>query len=380
MGDGHNPAAGAEERPPGAHARLGAATRAVRAGLPAPAQGEPLLPGPTFAAPFHLRGAIDDVAYVYGRDGNPTWARYEEALGTLEGGTTVCFPSGMAAVTAVLLELRPGEVLVVPSDGYPGVRELAREHLAPRGVQVRVVPTDERAVRGALPGASLVWVESPSNPRLDLLDLATLADDVHAQGALLAVDNTLATPLLQRPLELGADLSVASDSKHLSGHSDLVLGHVACADPARAGTLRRWRTRTGAIPGPFEAWLAHRSLATLGVRVERGAVNARALAELLADRDEVLDVRYPGLGTIVSFELADEPSAQAFLGACALVVEATSFGGVHSTAERRARWGPADAVGDGFIRFSAGVEDTEDLLADVARALDALAAGADGRP
>ncbi|MBA2637468.1 MAG: cystathionine gamma-lyase [Solirubrobacterales bacterium] len=365
MDDRHNPSAATEER-------FGPATRAVRAGLPLAQQGEPLLPGPTFAAPFHLRGPIEDAGHVYGRGTNPTWARYEEALGALEGGEAVCFASGMAAVTAVLLELRPGEVLVVPADGYPGVRELAREHLTPRGVDVRVVPTDEHAVREALAGATLVWVESPSNPRLDLLDLAALADDVHAAGARLAVDNTLATPLLQRPLELGADLSVSSDSKHLSGHSDLVLGHVACTDPGWAAALRTWRTRTGSIPGPFEVWLAHRSLATLGVRLERGSASAGALADLLLERPEVLRVHYPGMGTVLSFELADEPTAEAFLDGCALVAQATSFGGVHSSAERRARWGPADAVGGGFIRFSAGVEDTEDLLADVVGALDAL--------
>ena len=370
--------------------RLAPATRVVHAGLPDPAQGQPFLPGPTFAAPFHLAGGADESRYGYGRHDNPTWARYEEALGDLEGGNVVSFASGMAAASAVLLALGPGDVLVAPADGYYTVRALARGHLEPRGVEVRLVPTDEEAVRGALEGATLVWVETPSNPALDLLDVAALARAARAAGARLAVDNTLATPLAQRPLELGADLSVSSGSKHLSGHSDVVLGHVACADAARARELRTWRAQTGAIPGPFEAWLAHRSLATLDVRLERQCANALAVAELLAGREDVRDVRYPGLpghpahalagrqlggrfGTVVGFELADERTAQAFLAACALVVEATSFGGTHSSAERRARWG-SDDVPEGFIRFSAGLEETADLLADVGRALDGLAA------
>jgi cystathionine gamma-lyase len=223
-------------------------------------------------------------------------------------------------------------------------------------------------VREALPGATLVWLESPSNPGLDVIDVAALAAEAHAGGATLAVDNTLAGPLRQRPLELGADVSVTSASKHLTGHSDLVLGVVAVADDERATALRAWRTATGSIPGPFEAWLAHRSLATLALRLERQEANAAALTELLRGRDDVADVRWPGVGSVVCFDLGSEARAQAFLSACALVAEATSFGGLHASAERRARWG-TDAVGEGFIRLSAGIEDTADLVADVERAL-----------
>lgn len=368
-------------------AERGRGTRVVHAGLPAPEQGEPFLPGPTFAAPYHLSGPIDAGPYVYNRYGNPTWARYEEALGELESGTAVVFPSGMAAVSAVLQELTaPGDVLVAPADGYPGVRDVAAAHLAPAGVEVRLVPTDDAAIRAALDGATLVWVEVPSNPGLAVLDLAALADDVHAAGALLAVDNTLATPLLQQPLELGADLSMASATKALSGHSDLLLGHVATRDEALVERLVAWRTRGGAIAGPFEVWLAHRSLATLDVRVQRQCANAAALAKALDADPRVRGVRYPGLpshqghevaarqmggrfGMVVGFELAGAEEAQAFLAACELVAESTSFGGVHSSAERRARWG-TDDVSEGFIRLSAGLEEADDLVADVLRALD----------
>lgn len=364
------------------------ATRVVHAGLPAPAQGEPFLPGPVFAAPFHLKGRADAAEYGYTRDANPTWSAYEAALGSLESGEAVLFSSGMAALAAVLMPSPlPGDVVVVSADGYPSVREIAIDQLQSRGVEVRLVATDEDAVRAALPGATLVLVETPSNPGLALLDVARLAEDVHAAGALLAVDNTIASPLCQRPLELGADLSVSSASKFVTGHSDLILGYVVAADPQRAHALRQWRELTGAIAGPFEAWLAHRSLATLDVRFERQCASALVLAQALAGRDDVADVRYPGLpshpqhelaartfggrfGAVLCFDLGGEERAQAFLSACELVAEATSFGGVHSSAERRARWG-TDAVAPGFIRFSTGLEDAEDLVADVLGALDA---------
>jgi len=353
--------------------RLGPSTRAAHAGLPEAAQGEPFLPGPVFAAPYHLQGPADAARYDYGRYENPGWDRLEAALGELEGGDVLAFPSGMAAVTAVLVAvLGRGDVLVAPSDGYPAVRAIASEHLEPRGVEVRFAPTDERAVRGAVDGATLVWVESPSNPHLDVLDIAALATDVHAAGATLAVDNTLATPLGQRPLEMGADISMASATKYVTGHSDLLMGYVAVRDTARLEALRAWRRMTGSIPGPFEAWLAHRSLGTMAVRFERQLANAEAITAFLRGRDDVAGARWPGLGAVVCFDLGTEARAQAFLSACELVAEATSFGGIHTSAERRARWG-TDAVGEGFIRLSAGIEDAPDLIADLRRALDAAA-------
>jgi cystathionine gamma-lyase len=355
---------------------MGPSTRAVHAGLPPAEQGAPLTPNPVLAAPFHLRGDADAAPYGYGRDGNPTWSAVEAALGALEDAESVLFASGMAA-TCALVEpaLGAGDVLVAARDGYPGIRAVAADRLVPRGVEVRLVPTDTDAIVAACAGATLVCVETPSNPGLDVCDIAAVAAAAHAAGARLAVDNTLATPLGQRPLDLGADATVYSATKALSGHSDLILGAVCVRDPAWAEALRAHRRQGGAIAGPFEAWLLHRSLATLALRLERQSENASALARFLRDRPEVSDVRHPGLpaqmrlgGPLVGFTLDGAERAQRFLGALELVAEATSFGGAHSTAERRARWG-TDAVADGFIRFSAGCEDADDLLADVGQAL-----------
>ncbi|MDX2919595.1 MULTISPECIES: cystathionine gamma-lyase [Streptomyces] len=368
---------------------MGDGTRAVRAGLPEPEQFAPTLPGPVFAAHFHLSG--EPVGpYTYGRETNPTWTHLERAIGELEApgedvGTTV-FASGMAAITAVLLsQVRSGDAVVLPDDGYQAL-PLVREQLAAYGVEVRTAPTGGDAQLALLTGAKLLWIESPSNPGLDVCDIRRLVEAAHAAGALVAVDNTLATPIGQRPLELGADFSVASDTKGMTGHGDILLGHVTCRDPRLTADVRRWRKVVGAIPGPMEAWLAHRSLSTLQLRIDRQCTTALALAEALAKRTEVTGLRYPGLptdpsyavatrqmrrfGSVVSFELADRDTAERFLTELRLVDDATSFGGVRSTAERRGRWG-GDAVAEGFIRFSVGAEDPEDLLADVEQALDA---------
>jgi cystathionine gamma-lyase len=363
-------------------AALGDGTRVIHAGLGPADQYEPLLPGPQFASLYHLKGEPTGHPLEYGRYGNPTWTRWEQALGELEGGQAVSFASGMAAVSAVLMpRLSAGDVLLLPADGYPSVRELARSQ---KGVEVRTAPITE--FEGAVDGATFVWIESPSNPVLDVCDIAAVCSAAHEQGALVAVDNTLATALGQRPLQLGADFSVASDSKYMTGHSDLILGHVAVADPEQAASLDAWRRLTGAVPGPFEAWLAHRSLATLDVRLQRQCETALELASMLAERPDVTAVRYPGIptdpshelatrqmtrfGAIVAFDVGPRERAERFLASCELVAEATSFGGVHSTAERRARWSGND-VGEGFIRFSVGCETPADLLADVERALDA---------
>ncbi|MFH9264376.1 cystathionine gamma-lyase [Streptomyces sp. NPDC017546] len=367
---------------------MGDGTRAVRAGLPEPEQFEPTLPGPVFAAHYHLSGEPTG-PYTYGRDTNPTWTHLERAISELEApgeevGTTV-FASGMAAITAVLLsQVRSGDTVVLPDDGYQAL-PLVREQLEAYGVEVRTAPTVGDAQLALLTGAKLLWIESPSNPGLDVCDIRRLVEAAHAAGALVAVDNTLATPIGQRPLELGADFSVASDTKGMTGHGDILLGHVTCRDPRLTADVRRWRKVVGAIPGPMEAWLAHRSLATLPLRIDRQCATALALAEALTKRTEVTGLRYPGLpadpshvvagrqmrrfGSVVSFELADRETAEQFLSALRLVDDATSFGGVRSTAERRGRWG-GDAVAEGFIRFSVGAEDPEDLLADVEQALD----------
>jgi cystathionine gamma-lyase len=380
--DGEPPRGEGRARPEDPSARrLADGTQVVHAGLPEARQHEPLLPGPQFASIYHLSGDPTGDPLEYGRYGNPTWARWEAALGVLEGGTVVTFASGMAAVSAVLMpRLSAGDVLLVPEDGYPSVRDLAA--WLP-GVEVRTAPI--AAYPEALDGATFVWIESPSNPGLDMCDIAAVCAAAHSRGALVAVDNTLATAIGQRPLALGADFSVSSDTKHSTGHSDLVLGHVAVGSAELAKELEAWRRMTGAVPGPFEAWLAHRSLATLDVRLERQCATALALAEMLVERPDVSHVRYPGLpadpshelaarqmtrfGSIVAFDLGSRERAERFLAACSLVAEATSFGGVHSSAERRARWSGND-VTEGFVRFSVGCEAAADLLADVEQALD----------
>jgi|tagenome__1003787_1003787.scaffolds.fasta_scaffold20864359_2 cystathionine gamma-lyase len=361
---------GGEGAEPSARASHSPATRVVHAGLAAPEPGTPFLAGPVLAAPYHLPGDPHQTSYGYGRYDNPTWAAYEQALAELEGAShAIVFASGMAACSAVMLStLRPGDVFVAPSDGYPVLRTIAQGHLADRGVETRLVPTTGDWA-SALAGARLVWVESPSNPRLDVCDISAIAAAAHDAGAIVAVDNTLLTPLYQQPLGLGADLAVYADTKAMTGHADLLIGHVATRDAELAAAIRAWRSQTGPVPGPFETWLAHRSLATLDVRLERQCANADAIAALLCARDDVADVRHGGM--LVSFTLESAERAQLFIDACGLVIDATSFGGVHSTAERRARWGHGDDVADGFIRFSAGIEARDDLLCDVQAALDA---------
>ncbi|MFC8199252.1 cystathionine gamma-lyase [Streptomyces sp. NPDC057298] len=367
----------------------GDGTRAVRAGLPEPVKHEPTLPGPVFAAHFHLPGDPTG-PYTYGRDENPTWSHLERAIGELEAPgrddvETLVFASGMAAISAVLFsQLSAGDTVVLPSDGYQ-VLPLVRGQLEAYGIEVRTAATGGDAQLDVLDGAKLLWIETPSNPGLDVCDVRRLVAAARARGCLVAVDNTLATPLGQRPLELGADFSVASGTKQLTGHGDVLLGYVSGGDAATMASVRRWRKIVGAIPGPMEAWLAHRSLATLHLRVDRQNASALVIAEALRDWSEDLGVRYPGLpgdpshkiasqqmrrfGCVVSFTLPTRARADRFLDALRLVDDATSFGGVRSTAERRGRWG-GDAVPEGFIRFSVGAEDPEDLVADVLQALD----------
>ena len=373
---------------PGAAGGHGDGTIASHAGERPAVLGEPARPGPVLSSVFHLPPAPGGPAPdFYGRPDNPTFRDLERALAELEGGALVtAFASGMAAVSAVLFGvLRSGDTVVLPSDGYYATRPLAADRLAAFGVTVREAPT-----LGPYPldGAALVLLETPSNPGMDVCDLAELSAAAHAAGALVAVDNTTATPLGQRPLDLGADFVVASDTKALSGHGDLLLGHVSTRDEELAAKVRQWRTWTGAIPGPFEAWLALRSLATLDVRLARQAENALAVAELLTARPEVTGVRYPGLpgdpaypvasrqmrrfGGVLSAVLPDAAFVERMLVASRLASAVTSFGDVRTGIDRRAQWG-GDAVPDGFVRISCGIEDTADLVADLGAALDAAA-------
>jgi cystathionine gamma-lyase len=363
----------------------GDGTRAVHAGLPAPVPGEPLLPGPVFAAPYHLDPALGPAAAPngYGRPDNPTRRLLESAIGSLEGGECLAFASGQAAITGFLLTvLRPGDTVVLPADGYYAVRGFAQSTLDKIGVSVRLVPT--AGPHPPFDGVRLVLLETPANPGLDVCDLAALAGAAHAAGALVAVDNTTATPLGQRPLDLGADVVLASGTKALTGHSDILLGYAATRDTALLEAMRSWRTLTGGIPGAFDAWLAHRSLATLDLRLARQSANAAAVAAALVRHPQVVRLRWPGLPDdpahevarrqmrripgVLSFELRSAGRVAEFLSASRLVAAATSFGGLHTTADRRAQWG--DDVAEGFVRLSCGCEDPADLVADISGALD----------
>jgi cystathionine gamma-lyase len=345
--------------------------------------------GPQFASTYTSPGDPSQHPLTYGRFHNPTWTAWEEALGVLEGGHAISFASGMAAIAAVFgVCLKPGDLVVLPSDSYYTTRVVGANWLQKIGIEVRLAATRDNAQAGALDGASLLWVETPSNPQLEVCDIQELVHAAHRRGVLVAVDNTTATAYLQQPLALGADYVVAADTKALTGHSDVVLGHVATVDAERASALRTWRTQHGAIPGPMEVWLAHRSLATLPLRLTRQCATAEALATFLRSQPAVQTVYYPGLpdhaghsvaqrqmrafGCVVSFDLGTRARAEAFLQALTLVREATSFGGVHSTAERRARWG-GDTISEGFIRFSVGCEAAQDILNDVGSALGAAA-------
>jgi cystathionine gamma-lyase len=357
----------------------------VHAGFRKNREPGPFLTGPQFSSTFTTPGDPGDHALTYGRFHNPTWTAWERALGEMDGGEAIAFASGMAAVSAVFaVAVRPGDTVVLPDDAYYTVRTIASSWLGSLGVRIRLVPTRELAEPDALDGARLVWIETPSNPQLEICDISAVAAAARGRDAVVAVDNTTATAYLQQPLALGATYVVASDTKGLTGHSDVILGHVSTADPQRAAALRTWRTQHGAIPGPMEVWLAHRALPTLPLRSARQCASAQRLAEFLSSHAAVTRVLYPGLpshpghdiarrqmqafGSVVSFDLGSRARAEAFLAALSLVREATSFGGVHSMAERRARWG-GDNVGEGFIRFSVGCEAADDIVADVSAAL-----------
>lgn len=363
--------------------RYGDSTRSLKAAAPPTIPGQPVAPQAVLAATYHLSGDETGPPDGYGRSSNPAWRQLESAIAELEGATgALAFGSGMAAIGAVLRALaKPGSALVVPADGYYQVRRFAREDLT----GVTVIEASSSQMYDAAAGADVVLAETPTNPALDVIDLHRLATVCRGRGARLIVDNTAATPLGQQPLSLGADAVVASATKALSGHSDLLAGYVAAHDAELLAAAERQRLLAGAILGGFEAWLLLRSMATAGLRFERQCQNARAVATMLARHPAVRAVRYPGLaddpshrvamaqmrrfGALVSVELADAAAVHALVGNSALLIASTSFGGLHTSVDRRARWG--DPVADGFARISLGIEDTEDLVADIERALTA---------
>jgi len=324
----------------------------------------------TMAATYVAGGSLE-----YGRYGNPTWTAFEEALAELEGGDAgarcLAFASGLGAVSAILDLVGQDQLVVAPRHAYTGtVMQLA--DLESRGrARARLVDmTDTAAVVAACEDAALVWLESPANPALEVAEIAVIAEAAHAAGARVVVDNTFATPVLQQPLDLGADLVMHSATKYISGHSDLVMGAIVTRDDELHDVLKGRRDLLGAIPGPFEAWLALRGLRTLPLRVERAQANAAELARRLVDHAAVTEVRYPGFGGILAIVLESAEAADRLTASTSLWVNATSLGGVESMFERRRRWAAEPAtIPDGLVRLSVGIEDVEDLWEDLAGAL-----------
>jgi cystathionine gamma-synthase len=359
-------------------------TVAVQAGRPGRLPGAPVNPPVVLSSTY-----VHDASIEYGRDGNAAWSALEAALGALDGGSAVTFASGLAAATAIADLVPSGGTVALSSVTYHGVRDIF-ERLQSRGrLRVRLVPPeDTAAILVAARGTDMVWIESIANPLLTVADVPAIAAGAREHGAISVVDATFATPLRQRPLELGADIVLHSATKLIGGHSDLLLGAVASRDGGHADLLRAYRHDHGSIPGNLEAFLALRGLRTLAVRLDRAEATAAELAGRLAVHPHVSTVHYPGLpgdsqyeraarvlpngsGSIVSFEVAGSAAqTEAFLSRLRLVTHATSLGGVESLIERRARYaGDAAVVGPTLCRLSVGLEHIEDLWTDLDRAL-----------
>ena len=339
------------------------------------------------ASNFHADADTGQDSRAYSRtDATPGWEALETAVGQVEGGHAVAFASGMAAIAAVLDLVPAGGRIVAPEDCYFGVGELladARQH--GRWAVDRVDLTDTAAVQAAVAGADLLWLETPSNPLLEVADLPALCAAGRAAGAIVGVDNTFATPLLQQPLALGADVVVHSATKFIGGHSDLLSGITIAREQALAGRLRHRRGLSGATPGALEAFLALRGLRTLALRLDRGQRNAAELARRLDQHPAVSRVRYPGLpgdpghrraaaqmtgfGAVLAFEVADAPTADRLCDAVHVIVHATSLGGVESTIERRSKLPGQEHLPPGLLRLSVGCEHIDDLWNDLNTAL-----------
>ncbi|WP_308164444.1 PLP-dependent aspartate aminotransferase family protein [Agromyces sp. ISL-38] len=346
-------------------------TVAIIAGRPPHTPDEPM------SVPVHLTSTyVAGGELEYGRYGNPSWTAFEDTLGALEGGHCVSFASGMAAMAAVLDLVAPGGTVVAPRHSYTGTVAMLMELEAKgRAKAVFVDITDIEAVTDACADAAMVWFESPTNPALEVADIPAIVRAAHEHGALAVVDNTFATPLLQRPLEHGADLVVHSATKYISGHSDVLMGAVIAASEKHADAVLAHRSMFGATPAPLETFLALRGLRTLPVRLERAQSNAQELVRRLAGHPELEEVRYPGFGAIISIVVRGgaEP-ADALVQRTNIWVHATSLGGVESTFERRRRW-PLEqpTIPEGLVRLSVGLEHVDDLHRDLVGALDSLA-------
>lgn len=354
------------------HPPLRPATRVVTSGRPARHPGEPVNVPIEMSSTYAVRP--DSVGY--GRSQNATWAAFEAALGDLEGGDATVFASGMAAISAALALVDPTRPVVAPNTPYNTTSAALRE-LEAAGTEIRLVTMDDTAaVLAALDGAGTLWIESPTNPLMQVADLGTLLGRARELGVLALCDNTFATPLLQNPLALGADVVVHSATKYLSGHSDLLLGATVTrpdgAGPSLTERLVGYRSRHGSIAGPFETWLALRGLRTLQVRLDRACASAATLAERLADHPGVHRVRYPGFGAMLAIEVgADAAAADAVVDRVRVWLGATSLGGVESLIERRRRYpGESTLVPENLLRLSVGIEHVEDLWSDLSAALD----------
>ena len=360
-------------------------TVAITAGRPTVGPDSSLNHPISLNSTFVAGGAVG-----YGRYGNETWLALEEAISALEGGRTLAYSSGMAAVTAVFSTLPVGAKVIASNQGYSGTMTLLNNYATANRLKVSFVSvTDTSAVINELPGATLLWIESPTNPGLEVADLPALIKAAKEKGVTVAVDNTFATALSQKPLALGANIVMNSVTKYLAGHSDVVLGSLSTADAAQFKTLEDARKFNGSIPGPFEAWLALRGIRTFPLRFQKSCENALELAKRLSAHPLVKNVRYPGLptdsqhekakafmksfGAIVSFEYVG--SAESTDKVCAsskIVTYATSLGGVESLWERRRRWPiESSSVPETLIRLSVGCENVEDLWADIDSALHA---------
>lgn len=378
------------------HGDVSPATLAVVAGRPPRVQQAPVNPPLVLSSTYVSQGVPAPGELLYARQSTETWHAFEEALGLLERSRhpALVVGSGMAAVAAALALVPPGGRVVLPRHAYQVTLVLARE-LAERGlVEVELVDVADTdavlaAVRGDGRPAAMLWVESPTNPMLEVADLPALVAGAHEVGALVAVDNTFSTPLGQRPLTLGADVVVHSVTKFLAGHSDVVLGALLADDDDLHARLHAHRTTHGAIAGPFEVWLALRGLRTLALRVSRAQASAALLAARLAEHPGVAEVRHPSLPGDPGHERASrlmdgygavlgvrprggESAADAVVAALRLWVPATSLGGVESTIERRRRFATESAtVPTDLLRLSVGIEDVEDLWRDLDGALRA---------
>jgi len=368
------------------------ATRVVSLGRPPRVDGAAVNPPIAMSSTFVGSGYVTAENRVYARFSNAAWEPLEDAIGQLEGSPTagLAYASGLAAVSAVFDLVPGGGVLVIPTASYNGTIALARALSADGKLQLREVdPIDTEATIAAMDGADLFWIESPSNPLLEIAELPTLIAAAHDRGLLVAVDNTFSTPLRQQPLRVGADVVVHSATKFIAGHSDVILGLTVTKDPELRKTLHARRSLRGGIPGQFEAWLTLRGLRTLALRLDRSEESAGILARRLLDHKDITRVRYPGLpsdpnhqrakdqlsgfGAIISIELEGGPQrADRFVEALELIVPATSLGGVESLAERRRRHpSEPDRVPESLVRLSIGIEDVDDVWEDIAQALEA---------